>query len=243
MVSGGSSRITLPHVPQVRTTTPGRGRPRRSPAADAASGTVVPGLHQLDGLHGAPAPHVADGRELRPAGPRRRSASTRLPIRSAAPARSALGHDVDGGQGGRAGDRVAAVGAAEAADVDVAHDLGPAGHRGQRQAAGDALGRGDQVGHDPLVLAREPGPGPAEPRLHLVGDEQDAVLLAPRRQGRQEAGGGHDEPAFALDRLDQDARHVVRADLLVDQVDGPGRPRRGPVNPAGSRNGYDIGTR
>ena len=111
------------------------------------------------------------------------SAARRSPITAPMPAGGAgevLGaHDFDGGQRSRARHRVAAVGSAQTADVDPVHDLGPAGHRGQRQAGGDALGRRHQVRHDGLVLAGEPGPRPAEAGLHLVGHEQDPVVLAP----------------------------------------------------------------
>ena len=45
-----------------------------------------------------------------------------------------------------AGDRVAAVRAAEPTDVRGVHELRPPGHRGQRQAAGHRLGGHDEVG-------------------------------------------------------------------------------------------------
>ena len=80
-----------------------------------------------------------------------------LPIaraRSTRPSASIV--SIDGERGG-AGERVAAVRAAEPADVRRVHHLGAAGHRGQRQPAGDALGGDDQVGHDALVVAREHG--------------------------------------------------------------------------------------
>ena len=40
----------------------------------------------------------------------------------------------------------------------------------------DALGHDKDVGLDAPVLDREQLAGPAEPGLHLVGDEQDPVL-------------------------------------------------------------------
>ena len=88
---------------------------------------------------------------------------------------------------GGARDRVAAVGAAEAAGVDGVHQLGPAGDGGERQAAGDALGGRDEVGDDALVVAGEPVTGAAEAGLDLVGDEDDAVLAAPLGDRRAEA--------------------------------------------------------
>ena len=88
---------------------------------------------------------------------------------------------------GGAGDRVAAVGAAEAAGVHRVHDLGAPRHGGERQPAGDALGGGDQVGDDALVLAGEHRAGAGEPGLHLVGDEHDALLGGVRGKAGQEA--------------------------------------------------------
>ena len=100
--------------------------------------------------------------------------------------------DVDRGERGGARDRVAAVGAAEAAGVRGVHDLGPAGDGRERQPAGDALGGRDQVGHDAEELAGEHRAGAGEAGLHLVGDEDDVVRAAPvderaagsRRRGR-----------------------------------------------------------
>ena len=77
-------------------------------------------------------------------------------------------------------------------------------------------------GTTPFVVAGEPVAGAAEAGLDLVGDEQDPVGRAPLGDGREEAGCRDDEPALALDRLDQDAAGVVHADLALDLLDGPG---------------------
>ena len=174
---------------------------------------------QLDGLHRAAAADVGDDRVL---GGQLVEAATELGAELERPGvEGVLLHLRDRAERGRAGDRVAAVGSAEPADVDAVHQLGVAGDGGQRQAAGDALGGGDQVGHDALVVDGEPRPGAAEAGLDLVGDEHDAVLRRPGREGRQEAGG-LDEPALAEDRLDRDAGQVAHPDLLVEVVDRAG---------------------
>src|SRR4029079_8753197 len=87
-------------------------------------------------------------------------------------------------------------------------------------AAGDALRGSDQVRHDILVRAGEPIAGAAGPGLDLVGNEHDAVFRAPRRELRQEPGRRHDEPAFTLDRLDDDRGNVGLADPRVRVVGG-----------------------
>ena len=70
------------------------------------------------------------------------------------------------------------------------------------------------------MLRGEPGAGAAEAGLHLVGDEDDALLLGPFGQARQEAVGRDDEAALALDRLDDDGGDLVAADLLLHGQDG-----------------------
>ena len=64
MVSGGSSRITLPHVPQVSTTTPSAWQAAADRRGRERIGVPGPRLHELDGLHGAPTPDVADDRQV-----------------------------------------------------------------------------------------------------------------------------------------------------------------------------------
>ena len=74
-------------------------------------------------------------------------------------------------------------------------------------------------------------PGAADAALHLVGDQQDAVAVAQLPQGRQIAGRWNDVAALALDRLDEDGRHILRIEmpgeeLLLDDVDAPAVARR-----------------
>src|SRR5829696_10171981 len=75
---------------------------------------------------------------------------------------------VEDGERRRRGNRIAAVRAAETADVHGVHQVGPTGDRADRQAAAERLRAGDEVGHDALVLDREPAAGPAHAPLDLV---------------------------------------------------------------------------
>ena len=59
------------------------------------------------------------------------------------------------------------------------------------------------------VLAREHLPGAAHPRLHLVDDQQHAVLRGQLAQPLQERRRRHDVAALALDRLDDDGGDFV----------------------------------
>ena len=63
--------------------------------------------------------------------------------------------------------------------------------RPQRHPAGDPLGQADDVRLDAQCSTANSLPGAAHARLHLVGHEQDAVLVAEVAQRRQEAGGGN----------------------------------------------------
>ena len=58
------------------------------------------------------------------------------------------------------------------------HDVGATGHRGQRQAAGQSLGGGDQVRDQSFMLTGEPRSGAGDPGLDLVGNQQDAAIAA-----------------------------------------------------------------
>ena len=86
-----------------------------------------------------------------------------------------------------------------------------AGHDGgDRQAVGERLGHRQHVRGGARVLDGEHAPGAGQAALDLVGDEQDAVLVAERTQRGQEARRRHHETTLAEDRLDDDRRHRLR---------------------------------
>ena len=89
----------------------------------------------------------------------------------------------DGRQRRGAGDRVAAVGRAVRAGTPGLEQLGLGDQRAERHPRRDALGGQQDVGLDAPVVDRPHLAGPAGARLDLVGDEQDAVLVADRRAG------------------------------------------------------------
>ena len=116
-----------------------------------------------------------------------------------------------------AGDRVAAVGRAVGARPPGLEQFGTGDHRAKGHARGDALGGQQDVGLDAPVLDRPHLAGPTRARLDLVGDEQDAVLVADPPQALEEAVLGDDVAALALDRLDDDRRDLVRRREPVEQ--------------------------
>ncbi len=127
MVSGGSSRMMLPYMPHVKTMTPAAWAAVASFVGQLGVGVGGPGFDQLDGDHGAPAPHIADP-VVGGLQPQQRVHDQPFEVPGTLDQAVAL-DGRDGGQRSRAGHRVAAEGAAEATDVRGVHDLGPAGHR------------------------------------------------------------------------------------------------------------------
>ena len=84
----------------------------------------MPGLDQLDGLHEAAAADVADAGVVGDFMASSRVAEGGAELLGPADEAAAL-DQVDGGDRGRARHRVAAVGAAQAADVHGVHDARP----------------------------------------------------------------------------------------------------------------------
>ena len=82
-------------------------------------------------------------------------------------------------------------------------------HARERQPARDRLGDRHQVRLDAVVLHREELARAAEAGLHLVGDQDDPVLVADPAEAVDELGRSDDEAALALHRLEDD-----RGDLL-----------------------------
>ena len=124
------------------------------------------------------------------------------------------------GDAGGAGDRVAAVRRAVRAATPALAELAPGHDRRQREPVGDRLGHAHDVGDDPRVLERPHLARPAVARLHLVGDQQDPVLVAQRAQRAHERDRRRVVAALALDRLDED-----RGDLRGGDDRGQQRPQ------------------
>src|SRR6185312_1649587 len=99
---------------------------------------------------------------------------------------------------------IAAEGRAMRAGGEHAHQRARADKSRDRQhAAAQRLAEDQPVRADLLVLEDEPGAGAANPGLDLVDDEENVVLVAQRAYAGEPAFRRDDDPAFALDRLDQ----------------------------------------
>ena len=107
------------------------------------------------------------------------------------------------------GQRIAAEGG-DRVGADRVDEVAPTDDTTDGQTVPQALGEGHQIGHEavrletPEVVAGAPPAG-----LHLIGDEEDAVLVEHFLHGCEEPVGRDDEAPDALDRLGDQARHVA----------------------------------
>ena len=114
-------------------------------------------------------------------GQRCRSASkrwrNRSPIASAALEQAVLLDRLDRGQGGAAGERVAAEGGRVRARLQLLGDLRPGDQAAAATPPASALASVTTSGCDVPVLIGEPVAGPAHAGLHFVEDQQQLVLV------------------------------------------------------------------
>src|SRR6266513_2489902 len=100
-------------------------------------------------------------------------------------------------------------------------DLFASDHAAHREAAADPLPDREDVGEHALVLDRKHLPGAPESRDHLVADQERAQLVGELAQQLEVARRRDHVPRSALDRLDDDRRHVPRRlelDLVAQEV-------------------------
>ena len=116
-------------------------------------------------------------------------------------------HDVEHGQGGRAGQVVTSEGGAQLAVDGCEH--GADEHAGHGEAVADALGHGDDVGTDALVLVGEELAATSVAALYLVEDEHRARLRAGLTEGVHEFVGGQLDAAYTLDAFDDDGADIT----------------------------------
>mmetsp|Transcript_24266 Transcript_24266/g.81631 ORF Transcript_24266/g.81631 Transcript_24266/m.81631 type:complete len:432 (-) Transcript_24266:9-1304(-) len=123
--------------------------------------------------------------------------------------------DIESGDRGRAGDGVGRVGAAHAPGRGVLGDRRGGGDGGEREARGDPLGHAEDVWLHAALLVGKHAPRAAVARLHLVHDEQDAVVVAPCPEALQEARRRRRVAALPEHGLHDDGARVCRGGLLL----------------------------
>ena len=119
--------------------------------------------------------------------------------------------DVEHGQRGGAGQVVAAEGGAQLSVHGGEHRADE--HTAHGEAVTDALGHGDEVGADALVLVGEELAGTSVAALNLVEDEHRVVAGAGLACGVHELVGGQLDASHALYALDDDGADVALVNL------------------------------
>ena len=197
MLSGGSTRITLspaatvssPLLAQIGDEGAAVGlhldAEHQAHAADAFEQMVVVGDHLLE-RRAQPLAHLADvGQEL------------------------VVGDDVEHRLARRHRQRVAAVGRAVGADHHAGRRFLGRQAGAHREAAADALGAGQDVGRDAILLIGVERAGAGDAALHLVEHQHQVALVAGLAKALDERLAGRADAALALHRLEQEAGGIV----------------------------------
>ena len=118
----------------------------------------------------------------------------------------------------RAGQRVAAERAAVIAGFEYAQGVPRGHHRGNRHdPTTQGLAEDVHVRLDAFRVAAERGPAATQPRLNLVGDEQNVPFRAQFAYLLEVAGRRNDDAGLTLNRLDQKGYGIV-IDRLAQRV-------------------------
>ncbi|MNG90181.1 hypothetical protein D3C79_490690 [compost metagenome] len=176
------------------------------------------GIDQLDPAHRTDPGQATDVRAQVRGLPARMAADDRLLLALAPGGEVGIGHLRQAGQRRCAGNRVARIGATQAALGQCAHQLATSDHRAQRHAAGDALGQQQQVRLDAQAREGEALAGAAKARLDFIDDDQDPALVAEAAQGLGEVGVQGQEAAFTLNGFKDERRHVFHRQLDAEQA-------------------------
>src|SRR5580704_6142103 len=131
-------------------------------------------------------------------------------------------HELDVGEGGGAGNWIAAEGGEVIAGLEGGGDFRTGGERAQRKSVSDALGGDQNVGIDAEMLVGKHLPGASKAGLDFVGDEQNAVLIEDLLDLFEVIRWRHDDAAFAHHRLGNEGGDIGGSRETDDIVDRAG---------------------
>ena len=184
--------------------------------ADFARGRLILGMDKLHGVHQTDAAHIPDHvvfiLESVQIGPHD------LAHFPAVLQYTAFIQLFQNGQRGCTGDWVSAEGSAMSALGPLVHNLILAEYRAQRQAAGDGLGRGKDVGFHTQCLPGKEVACTAKSALDLVENQKDAVLVAQVPYILQPFNGGNHIAALSLNWLHDNTGHHRGVHDLLEQI-------------------------
>mmetsp|Transcript_33923 Transcript_33923/g.93850 ORF Transcript_33923/g.93850 Transcript_33923/m.93850 type:complete len:200 (-) Transcript_33923:694-1293(-) len=116
----------------------------------------------------------------------------------------------------------------ERGGLKVLLDVAAHSHHGQGQVgARKALGTGNDVGDDVVVLESPHFAGPSKANHHLVADHEDAILVAQGPHALHVTLGGQVHPSRANDGLEHHSGNrggPLAKDLLFQEAQRLGRP-------------------
>ena len=172
-------------------------------------------MDELEREHEPEAAHVAD----RPMAPREllEADEELLPASGGVFDEALVADDVERCVCRRARHDVAAIRAAVGARLPGVEEGPLREDPGEGKPGGDPLGHDDDVGVDAPVLDREQPPGAAESRLDLVRDQEDPMFAGDLAESWQEPRRRDHVAALAEHGLDDDGRHLLRVDELVER--------------------------
>ena len=125
---------------------------------------------------------------------------------------------IEHGESGGAGKRIAGESSAEAAGSGRVHDFGAAGDGGKRQSTAQGFRSDENVGLDAVAFAGEERAGASEAGLHFIGDEENAVLVAEIDEHFEIVRRRSDESAFTQDRFGNDRGDFFIGDDALESI-------------------------
>ena len=184
-----------------------RGHVDEQPLVERLLHELAARMLELDADHQPPAAYLLDA--LRVAEPPRGLAAYEVAHFDRVLHQPLVLDDGERGERGGAGKGIAAEGRAVVAGLEQLRGWAGREARPDRHAVGEPLGKRHDVRHHTGVLVREPFPGAAGAALHLVEHQQPAVRLADLAQALEVIVVADDDPAFALQQLDQHRHHAA----------------------------------
>ncbi|SIL54849.1 Uncharacterised protein [Mycobacteroides abscessus subsp. abscessus] len=125
---------------------------------------------------------------------------------------------IESGQRSGTCDGVGPVGAALRTRPGTPHQLGGGSDARDGESARDSLGHHQNIRCDAEMLVPEVLPGAPESGLHLVEDQEDAMLARALGNAGEEFGVGGDVATLAEHRLDDHRRDLARGGGRREQV-------------------------
>src|SRR5262249_9442865 len=162
-------------------------------------------LHEFDGLHGAKAAHFPDHRPAHL--PLAGTLLECIAELARASIQILLFEHVEHSKRRLTGDGISGESASETAGARSVHNFGSTSDGPERKSSPDRLRGHDDVWLDPVALAGKQSARAPEPRLHLVSDEENPVLVTDLQQLLEIIQRRRDKAAFSEYRLSNHRRH------------------------------------